>query len=127
MATNIYALCEPGTLTVRYVGLTKYPVEHRVKHHLNNATRRFSPNYPVNQWIRSLGCQPDYVELETCHPDMARQVEKAWILLFIENGYDMLNVLNCDKRGKRTFHQPCPSPKRGQKRTRPTGDDDAND
>jgi len=107
--TNIYALCEPGTLTVRYVGMTKYPVDYRVKSHLDYAIGKHPGNTPVNKWIRSLGCQPDYVELETCHPDIARQVEKAWILLFIENGYDMLNVLNCDKQGKRTCHQPYPT------------------
>ena len=103
---SIYALCEPGTLTVRYVGRTKHAVMKRVKEHCEKA--RSFPERPVEEWIAQLGKQPDYIELATCPPDLSREVEKAWILLFIDNGCNMLNTRDCDRRGAKEKRRPDP-------------------
>ena len=102
--TSIYALCEPGTLEVRYVGRTKHAVIKRVKEHCEKA--RYFPERPIEKWIAQLGRQPDYIELATCPPDLSREVEKAWILLFIDNGCNMLNTRDCDRRGAKEKRKP---------------------
>lgn len=100
--TNIYALCEPGTLTVRYVGITKHTIEQRAEDHYSRAM--IYPESLKEFWIVQLaksGQRPDCILLTTCSSDMARKVEKAWILLFIDNGYDMLNVMSCNGKGQK--------------------------
>ena len=106
---SIYALCEPGTLTVRYVGQTELPLKYRMAAHIKKASTAFRP-FPVEKWIADLvssGKKPDCILLTTCPASLVREVEKNWILLFIDNGYDMLNVRDCNNRGKRTCY---PSP-----------------
>lgn len=98
--TNIYALCEPGTLTVRYVGKTQHTIKARLKEHV--VTAKAYNHTPIHEWINSLDKAPDIVLLTTCPDDLVREVEKNWILLFIDNGYDMLNIRDCDKRGKKS-------------------------
>lgn len=52
MATTfIYALCEPGTRTVRYIGKSNTP-EKRLKNHLSTSSR--AANH-LGCWLRSLG------------------------------------------------------------------------
>ena len=107
---SIYALCEPGTLTARYVGRTRHSIAKRVKHHVAKA-RVFSYP-PVYAWINSLGEAPNVVLLATCPGEVVRDVERAWILLFIDNGYDMLNIRDCDGRGAKhkQRYDPCSDP-----------------
>ena len=97
---SVYALCEPGTLDVRYVGVTNQPIHIRLAAHVSKAKMLHSH---IGQWISSLsanGKRPDCILLTQCPSEMAREVEQAWIVLFIENGYDMLNVRDCNNKGK---------------------------
>lgn len=101
---SIYALCEPGSFDVRYVGKTKQAVKERLYEHI--ATAKASRRNHLYEWINRLGKYPDTVLLATCPSDIVRDVERAWIILFIDNGYDMLNVRDCDGRGKKAKHNP---------------------
>jgi len=42
--TNIYALCEPGSQTPRYIGQTTFPLGHRLSNHVASAKRGKSSN-----------------------------------------------------------------------------------
>lgn len=51
MRRAIYALTEPGTGDIRYVGIANDPVR-RFKEHLHESKTR--PSFPVQHWIRML-------------------------------------------------------------------------
>ena len=90
---SIYALCEPDTLEVRYVGRCEYDVLGRWYTHLSAARRGKTP--PVYRWIAgwlALGKEPTPITLTECPRKMAKDVERAWVHLFEDNGYQLLNV-----------------------------------
>lgn len=49
--TFIYALCEPGTRKVRYIGKSKHPRQRLTEHLLESATHKTH----LGNWLRSLG------------------------------------------------------------------------
>jgi hypothetical protein len=51
--TKIYALVDPHTSQVRYVGRTTQTVTQRLAHHIG-AAKRGKNKHPVYAWIRSL-------------------------------------------------------------------------
>lgn len=92
---SIYALCEPDTGAVRYVGRTAYPVNSRLSRHIQEALHS-SRNRPVHSWIATLakqGQRPAIMILEECNPDASRELEAHWIALCIDRGDNILNVL----------------------------------
>lgn len=105
----IYALCEPGTLEVRYVGKAEVSVLDRWQGHMG-AARRGVEN-PVSRWIaewQKVGKEPTPIMLTECPNKIRREVERAWVQLFVDNGYQLLNVqLNSTKH---------PHPERGIRR-----------
>lgn len=103
---SIYALCEPGTLNVRYVGATRQSIKARLKEHLSTA--KMSSRLYLHDWINGLDTLPNTVLLTTCSGDIdtVREVERAWIVLFIDNGYDMFNIRDCYGKGKKSKHRP---------------------
>lgn len=89
----IYALCEPGTLEVRYIGKAEISVLDRWQGHLGAARRGLTS--PVSFWIArclAAGKEPTPIMLTECPLEMKRQVERAWATLFVDNGYQLLNV-----------------------------------
>lgn len=100
---SIYALCDPGTLNVRYVGRTQHSISARLREHTTKAKATNSDG--LCKWIASLGKSPDIVLLATCSDDFVREVEKNWILLFIDNGYDVFNIRDCNGMGKKSKHK----------------------
>lgn len=58
-ATFIYALCEPGTRTVRYIGKTRYKTR-RYQDHLKVSSKKKSH---LGNWLRSLTLPPEFVIL----------------------------------------------------------------
>lgn len=100
---SIYALCEPGTLNVRYVGVTSQPIHVRLSSHLSKTKSSDRPG-PLWKWIDSVlssGKKPDIILLDQCPSSVAKDAEAAWIVAFIDSGYDMLNVHNCFGKGEK--------------------------
>lgn len=74
----IYALCDPETREVRYVGQTKHRPESRMLGHL--ASARYSRTMKAARWIRSLPCEPLVRILEHDVPhDRLTEREHVWI------------------------------------------------
>lgn len=96
----IYALCEPDTLEVRYVGKAQNGVLGRWITHVSCARRGMTS--PVSQWIAgwlAVGKEPTPIMLTECSRKIADDVERAWVQLFVDNGYQLLNVqLNSTQR-----------------------------
>lgn len=90
LTTFIYALCEPGTRTVRYIGKADDPVK-RLWAHLNKAKKE---NNHRNNWIRSLfavGEKPVLEILDEVDNAFWPQWEVAWIAYYREQGFDLVN------------------------------------
>ena len=89
---KIYALCDPLSQNVRYVGKTVKKLEHRLSGHLT--PNRLATNTHKNNWIRSLldkGVKPEIFLLEEV-PD-AEWVfwEKWWIAYLSSLGVSLTN------------------------------------
>lgn len=86
----IYALADPRTGIVRYVGKTNDP-QFRLEGHL-----RDKRNCARVKWLRelvSLGLQPQMIILEIIHPPLSWQdAEIWWIATGRERGWDLTNV-----------------------------------
>lgn len=77
----------------RYIGITKYPIEQRLKQHLvtsKTVYRRY-----VTNWIRSLPESPLITEIETvfCTTEDILKLEKMYILELLSQGYKLTNSL----------------------------------
>lgn len=66
--TFIYALCEPGTRTVRYIGYSNNPRKRLRTHKCRNT--------PAGRWLRNLGANPELVVLKEV-PIEDRKLEEA--------------------------------------------------
>ena len=95
--TYIYALCEPNTGVVRYVGKSDDP-ERRYRNHIYQARHR-TRSFPSGDWIKGLidsGEKPELTILEETTQDNWQNAEIQWIAYYRENGNDLLN---CDSGG----------------------------
>lgn len=102
---SIYALCEPDTGDVRYIGRTSYPLHHRLSNHVGSAKSN-KCNPALSQWINDLlakGQDPSIVLLEECSLTEADAAEKAWIALCAEKECNLLNKAFLSKRAPRTW------------------------
>ena len=91
---QIYALVDPRSGTIRYVGKAN-DVQERLGRHLRDRRK-----YPVYNWIRSLrrqGLLPELVLLEET-TDWCN-AECTWIEMFREAGYPLLNVADGGQGG----------------------------
>jgi hypothetical protein len=76
----IYALCDPDTLEIRYVGQTRVSTERRLKQHIYAASR--GKPFRSSKWIRSLvasGRRPVLQVLEIVNKTELDTAETAWI------------------------------------------------
>jgi hypothetical protein len=97
----VYALIDPGTEKIRYVGSTTDDVGHRVRLHWINRYRKTSP---VALWLQSLNDQPKYVVLNKVFVELRLNVEDYYIKVFSQSpGIELLNVRKAKKppRNKR--------------------------
>jgi GIY-YIG catalytic domain len=92
---TVYALIDPRTSAVRYVGLTEKPLAERLRNHLcrpgiTAATRH-------GAWLRELrgdGVKPQIVALEQVpHGEYAYDAEGYWIRSFLDRGADLTNTV----------------------------------
>src|SRR5580658_5838025 len=75
----IYALCEPYTKAVRYVGKT-CDMSRRLEQHYQRQS-----NVRLYRWLQILkdaGLTPEGIFLESTDADRWRQCEKKWILKY---------------------------------------------
>ena len=90
--TYIYALTEPGTFLVRYVGKANKPYK-RYKLHLIEARTSARKAHRLN-WIRKLilaGQVPNLLILEECDAENWVEREQYWIAKFRADGTDLVN------------------------------------
>lgn len=100
--TSIYALCEPGSQTPRYIGKTAFPLGHRLSNHVASAKRGKSGPL-LSVWVNGLvsnGHRPAIILLEECAPEKADEAEKSWIVSCQEKGCDLLNSMLTTKPAK---------------------------
>lgn len=86
---RIYALVDPRTDAIRYVGVTSQQLETRLSMHLSSVSA--GKTSPVYQWIaelRELGLRPTIKLVEETHD---RLREMYWIAFFRERGMDLTN------------------------------------
>jgi hypothetical protein len=88
----IYALMDPRTAKIRYIGKT------------NNLNRRYSQHLkgrddqkmtPARAWIKSLvnqGLKPNMMLIDSCAEDQWHDLERHYIKRFRDEGHDILNM-----------------------------------
>lgn len=88
---TIYALCDPDTENVRYVGVTA-DIKRRMNQHVSPAN---NPGTQVSKWINELSARrkrPSIVTLEQCDdPLAASDAERKWITYHLSTGSLLLN------------------------------------
>ena len=88
----IYALVDPITGEIRYVGKSTDPTK-RLSFHLSK--RSLKTNSPKNLWIRKLldkGLRPLLVILQKCDPNKWAEAERGWIVMFRMVGAELTNT-----------------------------------
>lgn len=91
----IYALCEPDTGAVRWVGTSTNPMIRRGTH-IADAKRNRGRNRAKNDWIMGLlarNLRPSLLVLESVPADSWQEAEQRWVTLYREQGAPLLNVL----------------------------------
>lgn len=91
---TIYALIDPRTSQIRYVGMTQQHPEARLTQHL----KLHSGTRVKNAWLRelqALSVKPVVVSLEyTEDEDIARNRESYWLLTAKKCGWDLTNFVS---------------------------------
>lgn len=93
--STIYALCDPRTGAVRYVGKTVQPTLRRLVYHVH-AARRGTRHLPISRWVWKLlkrKQRPTILEIESVLPggDWASR-ERYWIASYRAAGAKLLNL-----------------------------------
>ncbi len=92
---SIYALLDPLTKEVCYVGISKLAArrkEQHISHSRNPKTQKCT-----SEWISDLlrqGLEPELKILEECDADkewVAKEIEKQWIDHYVKEGQPLLN------------------------------------
>lgn len=99
--SSIYALRDPVTLEIRYVGKTTRSLAVRLRHHLK--PKALSVCTHKNSWIRKLlreGHRPLIELLETVDNQQENQAEIAWIARLRASGSDLTNGTNGGDGGR---------------------------
>lgn len=89
-AGAIYALADPDTLQIRYVGQTKGPLIQRLRKHISKAKREARTH--AQRWLNSLMDRPAMVLLDEVPLDEIDQTERVWIAAFRKDGFDLTNI-----------------------------------
>jgi predicted GIY-YIG superfamily endonuclease len=90
-AVYIYALIDPDTDEVRYIGATDN-IQRRMREHLAPSLKK---SRKKAEWIIELkaeGKQPNLSILESCTEEDAVPVERKWIVHYKEADAPLLNV-----------------------------------
>lgn len=85
---HIYALIDPDTQQIRYIGKTQNP-KQRLAKHLND-----KKDTAKCQWVQSLraqGKKPEMILLDNCEWTTSLVLEAAWIQTLSEDGFPLTN------------------------------------
>lgn len=105
--TFIYALIDPKTNEIRYIGKSDTP-HKRIKSHISSVKTKSIKNSQLANWINDLlqnGLKPELAVLEVCRYDNWENKEKEWIMT-LKNRYNLFNIQDggiC--RSKKDFKQ----------------------
>ena len=94
----IYALLDPQTGVVRYIGKTIRPKE-RLKQHIDRSKK---PRYKKECWIKSLinkGLYPEMIIIDECDFEDSSLIEEMYISLFKGWGFDLTNLQSKSANG----------------------------
>ena len=99
--STIYALCDPITKVVRYIGKTVVKLNIRLSQHVS-ASKKGRKNH-LHCWIRSLSERPIIIPIETVPYNQDGEVEKRIIAEYRANGYDLVNESDGGE-GQKGYH-----------------------
>lgn len=88
----IYALCDPNTEAVRYIGWT-YDVKRRLAQHRQRALSETTHKANWLNRLRALGFSPEVTILESGDKSWAK-AEQRWIAYYRAMGNDLVNATN---------------------------------
>jgi hypothetical protein len=96
MIWTIYALIDPDSRAVRYVGYTRKALAERLKYHLWDSKRK-GPYHGRNRkdaWIRSIVRRKNPLEAVVLQSGIGEwaAAEQLWIATFRAAGMDLLNM-----------------------------------
>jgi hypothetical protein len=89
----IYALCDPDSGDIRYIGKTHTSLKKRFHLHLSSARR--GNKTPKALWIKhilSSGKRPTMIALEEVNYSDWPEAEARWMKIAYKSGCDLLNV-----------------------------------
>ena len=101
-ARTIYALCEPDTGEVRYVGVTVVDPEHRLAQHV--ALAQSWETSKKSRWIYGLKqrkLRPTVLTLETVPLSEAKAAEARWMAHYRAQGANLTNMSVAGALGNR--------------------------
>lgn len=88
----IYALCDPITGAIRYIGRSKNPVK-RLRQHISRS-KCITDHRRKSRWIRTLlnqNLMPALFLLERTSVELCNQAERCWIAYYTKAGADLTN------------------------------------
>lgn len=88
---NIYALTDPRSQEIRYVGITRFDIDTRLKRHLiSSKSERNHRAHWISQLV-SLGMIPEIQLLERVKEEYAEEAERYWIAKKRAEGFRLTN------------------------------------
>lgn len=90
MATTIYALCDPYTEEIRYIGKTVVALSTRLSQHVTASNK--GKRIHLHCWMRSLGVRPVIKPLAIVSDEMAGEMEIKVIAAYRDGGFRLTNT-----------------------------------
>ncbi len=87
----VYALCDPVTREIRYIGKTVVKPRDRLRRHVWDALKG-GTDWPVSRWIRKVAQDPELLILEECDRSVVPRAEQVWIAWGRGVGLRLLNL-----------------------------------
>lgn len=94
IARYTYALVDPRTLEIKYIGITKN-ISSRLADHIRIAKNNSDTNLHKRFWIKQLlelNLEPELIILETCSVEDSSNSEVWWIALCKNLGFNLTNL-----------------------------------
>ena len=103
MEGSIYALKDPITQQIRYIGQTRKSIEERASHHWRDRKQQKNENNHKANWISKLyeesNLRPEVILIEKVvisTDNLLNERERYWIAYYRELGFDLTNTSGKD-------------------------------